>query len=324
METVDFFRCLSPNALHPIEAAYLGLIRKAPVVWKILYDGRLAHWVAKGLRKTSRRRLRPFREVVSRFAPDAVICTQAGPFLSLDEKMNAFQLGVITDFIPHRLWAGRQGGMYTVPTAHAARRLSALGIRPERIQSLGIPVQLGAAPGAGQAGLNPREPRVLVMGGGYGLHLSLQTVKALDASRVPFALQVVTGRNESLRAQLESHRASFRHPVEVRGYVDDVPDRMRASALIVTKSGGLTTAEALALRVPLLLLPPLPGQETYNRDYLVTTGAAVPASPGNLGKEVTRLLESPALLADMRDAAGRLGRPHAAMDAARLVLKTLS
>ncbi len=324
MEVLDFFNYLYPGDARRIETAYLGLIRKAPAIWKLLYDGRLAQWAAKGLRKTTRRRLRPFREVVSRFAPDAVICTQACPFLCLDEKMNAFQLGVVTDFIPHRLWAGRQGGMYTVPTAHAARRLSALGIRPERIQSLGIPVQVGASPGSGQSVQKPLEPRVLVMGGGYGLHLSLSTVKALDASPVPFALQVVTGRNETLRAQLESHRASFRHSVEVSGYVDDVPDRMRASSLVVTKPGGMTSAEALALRVPLVLLPPLPGQETYNRDFLVKAGAAVPTSLDNVGKEVSRLLVCPNLMADMRDAAGRLGRPHAAMDAARLVLKSLS
>lgn len=324
VDTLDFFRCLYPGRTPPVETAYLGLIRTAPLVWKLVYDGRLALWAARAWRTTTRRRLLLFREAVSRFHPDAVICTQASPFLSLEDNVKTLVLGVVTDYIPHRLWAGRRDGMYTVPTAHAARRLCALGISPGRIEVLGIPVQVGMPAGTAPSGINPREPMVLLMGGGYGLHVSLKTVCALDATPVPFDLQILTGRNETLRADLERHRSSFRRSVEVHGYVDDVPARMRAASLIVTKPGGMTSAEAMALRVPLVLLPPLPGQEAYNRDYLVKAGAAVEASPRNVGSAVSRLLECPERLVGMRQAAGQLGRPHAAMDAARLVLNSLS
>ena len=56
--------------------------------------------------------------------------------------------------------------------------------------------------------------------------------------------------------------------------VTDMPGLMRATDLLVCKSGGLTIAEAAALGVPLLILDPIPGQEQRNADVLLEAGAA--------------------------------------------------
>lgn len=321
-ELVDFFRCLYPRAGGAIEGFYLGVLKAVPFLWQMLYDGRLATSMAAGWKTAGRLRLRRLRDTLARMSPDAVICTQAGPFLALNAARGVdvpLLAGVVTDFVPHRLWGGRGRGTVIVPSEEAAARLRALGVRPERLRVFGIPIQVH--------GLRPRripaEPPsriVLVMGGGFGLHLSATMIRQIDASPEPFSLQVVAGRNEPFRAALERQRSSFRHKLTVLGYVDNMPERMLAAEVLVTKPGGMTSAEALALGVPMVLLPPLPGQELYNRDFLVGAGAALAAEDGGLCNLVTRLLTDPSRVAALRRRMALLAHPRAADEIAAFVL----
>ena len=52
-------------------------------------------------------------------------------------------------------------------------------------------------------------------------------------------------------------------------FVENVYDYMHAADVFVTKPGGLSTAEALVARVPMVLCKPLPGQEERNARVLV-------------------------------------------------------
>jgi len=96
---------------------------------------------------------------------------------------------------------------------------------------------------------------------------------------------------------------------------------MTVADLIITKPGGLTTSEALAVGRPLLVVNPIPGQEAANSDFLLERGAAAKINrvedlPFRLGQ----LLES-TKLAQMARAAKALGRPHAALDICQVVVK---
>ena len=95
---------------------------------------------------------------------------------------------------------------------------------------------------------------------------------------------------------------------------------MRASSLIVTKPGGLTTSEALAIGRPLVILNPIPGQETANSDFLLERGAAIKLNRvEDLPFRIKELLTSKKLL-QMTAAAAALGKPNAARDICSAVL----
>src|SRR5260370_41707052 len=55
---------------------------------------------------------------------------------------------------------------------------------------------------------------------------------------------------------------------------------MAIADLIITKPGGLTSSEALAMGKPLFILNPIPGQEAANSDFLLERGAAVKVNRG--------------------------------------------
>jgi processive 1,2-diacylglycerol beta-glucosyltransferase len=82
--------------------------------------------------------------------------------------------------------------------------------------------------------------------------------------------------------------------------------------LIISKPGGLTSSEALAMGKPLLILNPIPGQEAANSDFLLERGAAVKI---NRVEDLPYRLEqlwATKKLNQMARAARALGRPAAA------------
>jgi processive 1,2-diacylglycerol beta-glucosyltransferase len=104
-------------------------------------------------------------------------------------------------------------------------------------------------------------------------------------------------------------------------YTDDVDQLMGCATLIVTKPGGLTTAEALARGLPMVVVNPIPGQEANNTQFLLQHGVAVRArAPGDAVALIDSLLQHPTKLEQMRRAARALGKPDAASRTARLLL----
>src|SRR5438067_8520274 len=99
---------------------------------------------------------------------------------------------------------------------------------------------------------------------------------------------------------------------------------MAIADLVITKPGGLTTSEALALGKPLLILNPIPGQEAANSDFLLERGAATKANRlEDLPYRVEQLLGTKKL-AEMARSARLLGRPAAAMEICNAVLNRVA
>jgi processive 1,2-diacylglycerol beta-glucosyltransferase len=92
---------------------------------------------------------------------------------------------------------------------------------------------------------------------------------------------------------------------------------MACADLAVTKPGGLTVSDCLAVGLPMVLIAPIPGQEERNADYMMEHGVAVKAHDAvALEYKLGRLLADPERLARMR--ANMRGLGHA--EAARAVL----
>ncbi|HEX3463848.1 MAG TPA: glycosyltransferase [Candidatus Elarobacter sp.] len=151
------------------------------------------------------------------------------------------------------------------------------------------------------------------MGGGLGLGPVAATVRALAAASVPVTPVVIAGKNKKLVRRFAGEARRDGAGVRVLGFVENVFDWMHAADVLITKPGGLTTSEALAARVPMVLLRPLPGQEERNARYLVSRGAALRARNGpDLVRVVDRVLHDPATAERVRDAASALAHPDAA------------
>jgi hypothetical protein len=233
---------------------------------------------------------------------------------------------VVTDLIDlHRGWALPDADLVVVPTEQAAEAVRDLGVPTERVQLLGLPVDLRfrpPAPGERQAlrrrfGLEEGRPTLLVLGGGDGSGKMLQKVRALAWGAHEWQVIAVCGRNEKLRRRLS--RVHFSTPTAVLGFVDNMPALMRAADLVVTKAGPGAIAESLATGVALVLTGYLPGQETANVRFVTAAGFGLYAPRRDeLREAVERLLsDSGKEAAAMAGRAAAIARPYASLDISR-------
>lgn len=301
-----------------VRAAYRDgfelLAARAPGVWREIYhltDGPgpdAPRWGAFAQKLL----FRELESVLRARRWDAVVATHFLPAQLMGERRDAPPVSLaITDFGLHRYWAQRGVSRYFVATDELAGAVRAR-VRGARVEATGIPVRtdLMEAPTRAEAvaalALDARQRTILVMGGGLGIGV---TGLAL-AARASGAMQVIAlcGRSDAALASLRGVPG-----VRAVGYVDDVRPYLAAADIVVTKPGGITTSEALALGRPLVLASPIPGHEEDNRSFVVRAGAGISAdSPEDVAAAVRMLSDRPALRSRMAHAARRIGRPHAA------------
>ena len=174
---------------------------------------------------------------------------------------------------------------------------------------------------ARSVGLDPLAKTILLMGGGAGLG-SLDTVaERLLALEANFQLIVLAGKNAQALSALQALAKRYPGRLVAQGFTDQVERLMACADLVITKPGGLTTSECLAMGLPMIVNAPIPGQEERNADFLLEQGVALKAFDSvTLEYRVQYLLHHPAKLADMREKALALGRPHAARQVLARVL----
>ncbi|HEX7000621.1 MAG TPA: hypothetical protein VF164_02895 [Trueperaceae bacterium] len=322
--------------------AYFDLVRNVPDLVEWL-GRRLDRRPTETLSVQRRLRARVVRmlsyelpRIIERFAPAALLHTHfLGPEVMagrMRRRQPLPQGEVITDFFAHSLWLQPGISRYYVAAPEVRAHLVSSGVDAGRVSVTGIPIDPRFArlppkvEARRQLSLEPDRDVLLVMAGGLPEGDLAAVLRQLASLRWPLDVEVVTGRSE--RLAVSARRAIGEHdgPVRFRvhGIVDDVPVRMAAADLALTKPGGLTTSEALAAHLPLLLVSPYPLQEEANADFLLENGAAARVEPlTTFTFKLRRLLEEPGRMDAMRSAAARLARPDAAKSVARSVIADL-
>ena len=319
-------------------STYNRMLARTPRVWGVVYHrtGTPPH----GFRARSRTRAtmlfcKDFLGAVDRYKPDSVLCTQFLPsevYATLRDqgRLEIPVYTAVTDFMIHPIWVYRGMDRYFVATQTTKDQLVDTGeVPPERVQVTGIPIDpkfavpIAREDARRELELDPDPSRltVLIMSGGFGwgpVEQALEVVLSLP-ERVQAA--VICGRNEGLRRKLAHRVRGMEDRIKISGFTDRVDLFMAAADVMVGKSGGLTTSEAMARGLPMIVFRPIPGQEERNCDFLQETGAGVRVYDyEELHFRLMSYLMHPEHLEVMRAAAGRIGRPKSSHDVARALL----
>lgn len=319
VEHVDVLT-LAPSWVRALYGGGFALLAsRAPWIWRELYERTNgAHDLARWGAAARHLLFRAFQDVLSRGDWAAVLCTHFLPCQLAAGEPGAppFAL-VVTDFTLHRYWVQPRVKRYFTATRALADDVRRR-VRGVNADATGIPVNpsfLRALPRAAarvSLGLDPDRPVALVMGGGMGVGVAESALGVLSADVPGLQIVAVTGHNEQARARL-SEQGVPSGRLRVLGQVDRVRDFMAAADVVVTKPGGLTISEALALGRPLLLTRGIPGHEDGNVRALLDTGAAEYApDAGTLHRTTCRIFKSPRILDALAARARAVGRPHAA------------
>ena len=320
-------------------ASYNAMASRAPALWGALYRSWASAPVNRGTAPVrlamDRLNLRRLTRVLEREEPDAVVCTHFLPVEACAPSRAQGRLRVplycvITDFTAHPFWAFPHVDKYFVASPEVAGELCGQGVDPVRIEVTGIPVDpvftqpIGREAARARLGLDPREPVVLVMGGGSGVGPLAELAERLAGLALEPRVVVVCGTNEKLRREVAAGPAARAGRIVTLGFSREVDVLLEACDVAVSKAGGLTCSEALVKRVPLVIFRPTPGQEEANAAFLEQGGAAVHAdSVSEVASTVGRWLADAGERERIRDAAGRLAHPDAALRIARRVLEAV-
>ena len=330
---VDSYKYAASVVSRVVSNGYLGMVKTIPQMYRFLYN--------RAERATE---VGPFRAWVHQFTagnlrsllvdlkPDVVICTHAFPCGVMAEYKKQFDdappvVAVVTDFVVHAFWIHTNIEAYAVATEEMRTTLVARGVPYDRIVVSGIPVN----PAFGnphpdrdalreELGLPRDRDIVLLMGGGLGIGPLETMMQALDRVTVPLCAVAIVGRSSRSEQRVLEYAHRVGYPVRVVRFVNNVHDYMHASDVLVTKPGGLTSSEALAARLPMVLFKPLPGQEERNTRYLVQRRAALRSKNArDLTRNVQSLLGSEEKRSQMRAAMQSLGKPDAAAEVAAAI-----
>ena len=320
-----------PTIVRRLASLYSPMIRRSRTAWGAVYHSSNTQPTFAAIRAVFGP---PVRKVVGlllqQHDPDVVLSVH--PLLNHVAHQAIRKSGrpralmtVITDLVDfHRGWTFSQADLVIAPTEGARKVALRRRVPPDRVKLLGLPVDVRfrpPAPGEKQAlqrrfGLMEGRFTVLIIGGAAGAgHLSAH-VRVLGLDQHPWQLVVVCGRNEKLRRRLYELEAQT--PMLVLGFVDYMPELMRACDLVVTKAGPGAIAEALATGLPLVITGFLPGQESPNVDFVVESriGFFAPKET-DLLDEVRVMAEGGPTWREMSANAANLAHPYASSDIAR-------
>jgi len=310
---------------------YLDMVNSAPEMLGWLYDYLDQPW------KKERRRLaldrlntRPFVKLLKDYKPDLTVCTHFLPaeiisWLKAKERISKPPAIVVTDFDVHAMWLCHNYERYFVPIEETKVHMVKLGIPDTKISVTGIPIdpvfaqQKDRVEMRRKHGLKPDRTTILVSAGGFGADSLEHVITSLMELEHKAQVVAIAGRNEDLRNRLSSlvsqSKNNSRVAVNVIGYTTEMDEYMSAADLILGKPGGLTTSEALAKGLVLVIVNPIPGQEERNSDHLLEEAVAVRCNnlPA-LSYKIDRLLGDERRLTEMRRNVRRLARPNAAKE----------
>jgi processive 1,2-diacylglycerol beta-glucosyltransferase len=334
-QVVDSYKYAALVVSRVVSDGYLRMVKTIPQMYRYIYNraerateiGPFRAWA----HQFTAGNLRP---LIERERPDAIVCTHAFPSGAMAEYKRIYRdappvIGIVTDFAVHAFWIHDNIDGYCVATEAMRQIMIARGVAPERVLVSGIPVDPRfARTDEPVAAIRERlrlpldRQVALVMGGGLGIGPLERMLHAMEGVKAPIAAVVIAGRNSRVESRVLAAAESVPYPVRVVRFVNNVYDYMHAADVFVTKPGGLSTAEALAAQMPMVLFKPLPGQEERNVRVLTEWGVATRARTiEDLPKSLTATLTDSSRRERMIEAAGRFGRPDAAREAASLIVR---
>jgi 1,2-diacylglycerol 3-beta-galactosyltransferase len=320
-----------PAVVRRLASLYSPMIQRSRAAWGAVYHSSNTKPTFAAIRAVFGPGVRKvIIDLVAKHDPDVLLSVH--PLLNHIAHQAILKSGrpralmtVITDLVDfHRGWTFSRADLVVAPTELARKVALRRRVPADRIKLLGLPVDLRfrpPAPGEKRAlrrryGLDEARFTVLVMGGAAGVGNLIKQVRVLAWEPHQWQVIAVCGRNEKLRSRLS--RVRFATATLVLGFVDNMPELMRASDVIVTKAGPGAIAEALATGVPVLVTGFLPGQESPNVDFVVEAGfGAFTPRESDLFDEVRVLAEGGPTWQEMSRKAAEMAHPYASSDIAR-------
>ncbi|RSK27317.1 diglucosyl diacylglycerol synthase [Bacillus sp. HMF5848] len=278
----DLFAESNPRFSEITQYLYLKSFSFGKPIYRVFYYGtdRISHKkVSNWYQRLGRKR---FYELVTLAEPDIIINTfpmTVAPEFRNKTGIQIPTFNVLTDFCLHKLWVHREIDKYYVATNTLKEKIMEFGVDKNAIRVTGIPIRKAFVDEIDVESIYHKynlirgRKLVLIMAGAHGVLKNVKEHCELITTNQDVHVVVVCGKNETLKQDLQTLQQQ-RDNMTVLGYVERVDELYRVADLMITKPGGITLSEAIAIGVPVVLYKPVPGQERENALFFEKIGAA--------------------------------------------------
>lgn len=271
------------------------------------------------------------------YRPDVVVCTHvlSSTMMSVLKERGEWTgvvAGVVTDFTLHPLW--EEAGFidyFVTPSELLEYQMGHKGLNISKMLPFGIPIKpefshrIDRAAARKELGLSESKPTILLMSGSMGYGKIDKSLMKIDELSMDFQILVVCGNNKKMYKKINKMQGNMKKDIRVYGYVDNVYRMMDAADCIITKPGGITSSEALAKGLPMIMVNPIPGHEQRNAEFMLNNGLALYATKSfPVDEAVFSLFRHPERVEDLRHTIEIYGKKRAAQNLCEFLIEKVS
>ncbi len=333
VELIDCMKYINKPIEKITTTAYNEMAKKAPWAWGKIYSdsqkGPLAHITTRSNQVFAIKLLRLLREK----KPDLIISThpfgsQMCSYLKRKGKITSKIATILTDFAPHDQWL--VGSDYTdyFFVAHNKMKeyLISKNIPENKIFATGIPISnkfletFNTSKILSSLGLKENLKTVLFFAGGkFGLGKSrtLEIFNTLVNDFNNIQVIAISGKNKKMYEEFNqivkiANKTNF---IKIFEFVNNVPELMAVSDVVITKPGGLTTTESLVSGLPMIIINPIPGQEEENAQFLEHSNVGIWLKKQmNITETISNFLSDNEKLKQMKENTNKISNRNSTKD----------
>ena len=333
VELIDCMKYINKPIEKITTTAYNEMAKKAPWAWGKIYSdsqkGPLAHITTRSNQVFAIKLLRLLREK----KPNLIISThpfgsQMCSYLKRKGKITSKIATILTDFAPHDQWL--VGSDYTdyFFVAHNKMKeyLISKNIPENKIFATGIPISnkfletFNTSKILSSLGLKENLKTVLFFAGGkFGLGKSrtLEIFNTLVNDFNNIQVIAISGKNKKMYEEFNqivkiANKTDF---IKVFEFVNNVPELMAVSDVVITKPGGLTTTESLVSGLPMIIINPIPGQEEENAQFLEHSNVGIWLKKQmNITETISNFLSDDEKLKEMKENTKKISNRNSTKD----------
>ncbi len=337
---IDSLRYVNRGFNKVSTSFYSRISKGSPWFWGKLYFNSEKGALSKVLYSSNSLMSSKLNKAISKFKPDAIICTHPFPaqtcvYLKEHGKLDSKVAVVITDYEIHSQWYSRHEFLDHIFVGSTKMKddLIIKNVKSNKIHVTGIPtkrefnIKYNKDEVFKSLGFDSKKKTFLFFGGGeLGLGRNLP-IKTLDQALKVFKdsqFIVISGKNDKLyhkfREVIRINEAENR--TSLIRFTDKVPEYMYISTAVFSKPGGLTTTEAIVSELPFIVFGPLPGQEYANTSFILENEVGTFISTEDrIEYTLTNLQNNPDSFNNMIANIKKIKKPNAAADICKIILK---
>lgn len=181
-------------------------------------------------------------------------------------------MAVATDYVCIPFWEETNPDYFVIPSEDLKEDFKNKGIPEKKLLLLGIPTAKAYRERYDKNEFKEKlkfdvnKKYVLILTGSMGFGNITDMIKKLHEDMKQVNFIVSCGHNEDLFNTLKEEYKNTKNVI-ILPYTDKISYYMKASDIILSKPGGLTTTEIATLRKPFIHTMPIPGCENYNANF---------------------------------------------------------